>query len=463
MSKRYPGGLITKTPVTPTISAAPGIWTLDQAITYIKAGTWPTQIPSVYWIGLLGRTTGGDQIGRAIAVDAVGNVYLGGTSNLGGGDVFQIAKYNSLGTLQWQKSLGGSVGGAYSVAVDFSGNVYVCGNATLSGTIGIEIVKYSTDGTLQWQKILNSAFSDEGRGIAVDASGNVYVCGQAYVSSAVGFQIAKYNTSGNIQWQRRLGDGPSDGAVGQSVAVDSVGNVYVCGSAGYSGLGNIQIAKYNTSGVYEWQRRLNNELNVASVSGYSVATDSSGNVYICGVSIAGQSILIAKYNTYGVIQWQRSLGSATSTDNGYSVAVDSSGNVYVCGYSDRTGTRDLQIAKYDTSGTIQWQRRLGGPFEDTGQSVAVDSYGNFYVCGYTDLGSGNLIIFAKLPGDGSLTGTYTVRGYAFTYAESALTDAASSLADAVAGLTDSVSTLTDAASTYTDTATSLTSSVTVIS
>jgi hypothetical protein len=41
MSLRYPGGLITKSPTAPTTSAAAGIWTLDQALQYIKAGTWP--------------------------------------------------------------------------------------------------------------------------------------------------------------------------------------------------------------------------------------------------------------------------------------------------------------------------------------------------------------------------------------------------------------------------------------
>lgn len=41
MSTRYPGGLITKTPVVPTSSAAPGVWTLEQALENIKAGTWP--------------------------------------------------------------------------------------------------------------------------------------------------------------------------------------------------------------------------------------------------------------------------------------------------------------------------------------------------------------------------------------------------------------------------------------
>lgn len=41
MSKQYPGGFITKNFTAPTTSAAPGVWTLDQATQYIKAGTWP--------------------------------------------------------------------------------------------------------------------------------------------------------------------------------------------------------------------------------------------------------------------------------------------------------------------------------------------------------------------------------------------------------------------------------------
>jgi hypothetical protein len=44
MSLRYPGGLITKSPTAPTTSAAKGIWTLEQALQYIKAGTWPLSL-----------------------------------------------------------------------------------------------------------------------------------------------------------------------------------------------------------------------------------------------------------------------------------------------------------------------------------------------------------------------------------------------------------------------------------
>ena len=45
MSKRYPGGIITKSPATPTgpydTGAAPGIWTLDQQLQYQQQGIWP--------------------------------------------------------------------------------------------------------------------------------------------------------------------------------------------------------------------------------------------------------------------------------------------------------------------------------------------------------------------------------------------------------------------------------------
>ena len=42
MSTQYPGGFITKSPVAPTTTAASGIWTVDQALQYVKAGTWPS-------------------------------------------------------------------------------------------------------------------------------------------------------------------------------------------------------------------------------------------------------------------------------------------------------------------------------------------------------------------------------------------------------------------------------------
>jgi hypothetical protein len=41
MSKQYPGGLITKTPVTPTSLSAPGIWSLSDQAKAQATNTWP--------------------------------------------------------------------------------------------------------------------------------------------------------------------------------------------------------------------------------------------------------------------------------------------------------------------------------------------------------------------------------------------------------------------------------------
>ena len=54
MSERYPGGIITKTPVTPTgpyqNGTAPGVWTLDQQLQFQQQGIWPTPGLFQYYI-----------------------------------------------------------------------------------------------------------------------------------------------------------------------------------------------------------------------------------------------------------------------------------------------------------------------------------------------------------------------------------------------------------------------------
>jgi hypothetical protein len=275
------------------------------------------------------------------------------------------------------------------IAVDLSGNVYVAGIITGNNYL---LTKYNKVGAIQWQRKLGTC-NDNGFGniLAIDSSGNSYVVGSINEAGNVNLILFKYDTSGTFQWQKKLTGASSENGYG--VAVDSSGNVYVSGATDSQGAGNNDaiIVKYNSSGTVQWQRRLGGTGNDIA---YDVAVDSSANFYIVGIAgtvFGGSDVLIAKYDTSGTIQWQKRLGGA-SQDNGKSAAVvDSSGNIYLSAdtNSSGAGSYDALIAKYDTSGTLQWQRTFGSASSDINFGIAVDSTGSAYVTGQS---SSNLFI-----------------------------------------------------------------------
>ena len=86
----------------------------------------------------------------------------------------------------------------------------------------------------------------------------------------------------------------------------------------------------------------------------------------------------------------RSYYLTPSTDTANGVATDSSGNVYVTGvtfggldWNTSAGANDLFVVKYNSSGTKQWTEQLGSESTDTANGVATDSSGNVYLAGVT--------------------------------------------------------------------------------
>jgi hypothetical protein len=212
--------------------------------------------------------------------------------------------------------------------------------------------------------------------------------------------VVKYNSSGTQQWTKQLGTEEYDEARG--VATDSSGNVYVVGGTkgrlngiSNSGRTDVFVIKFNSSGTRKWTKPLGTwQTDLAN----GVATDSSGNVYVTGVTYrhldgntsAGNSdLFVVKYNSSGTKQWTKQLGTS-SRDHARGVATDSSGNVYVTGDTyggldgnTNAGSNDLFVVKYNSSGTKQWTKQLGTSSTDLANGVVTDSSGNIYVAGGT--------------------------------------------------------------------------------
>ena len=413
-----------------------------------------------YWLATMGGAS--NDAGFGVAVDSSNNYYSAGrsASTGAGGDDLYLMKRSKAGEVLWQRVLGGaSSDAAIAVAIDSADNVYVTGytNSTGAGNNDLLLAKYNSSGTIQWQRVLGGVNSDLGQGVAIDSGDNVYLVGDTGDGDLL---IAKYNSSGTLQWQRDLGGAYSE--EGDFIAVDSSGNLYVTGRTSSAGAGNndLLLAKYNSSGTIQWQRVLGGS---GSDVGLGVAIDSEDNVYVTGANESSgegsAEFLLAKYNSSGTIQWQRGLGGV-SEDLAFAVTTDSNNNVYVCGrtVSSGEGGYDFLIAKYNSSGTIQWQRVLGGSGSDVAFSMVVDSEDALQILGVTSstgAGSDDLLL-AKLPNNGSLTGTYVLDGVNIVYSASSLTAYTTTLTAATSSLSSATSTLTASTSSLTDSSASLT-------
>jgi len=176
---------------------------------------------------------------------------------------------------------------AHGIAVDNNdGSVYAVGNtADSSNYEKIFLVKYDKSGTLQWQRTLGGTGQEYGRGVGVDSSGDVYICGHSDLNSygsATDVVIAKYNSSGVIQWQKRFG-GSNYEYSESAMKVDGDGNSYIPmrDNSTHNGKSLMGYVSFDSSGNKRYQRTVNNtSTSYDGIGGLDV--DSQGNVYICG-------------------------------------------------------------------------------------------------------------------------------------------------------------------------------------
>jgi len=212
--------------------------------------------------------------------------------------------------------------------------------------------------------------------------------------------------------------------LGQSMAVDAAGNVYIAdafqGTADYdpgpgvtnltsSGNYNLFFAKYTASGALLWIRQLTSP---SSPSVYEMTLDAAGNVCATGwfsgtmdfdpglgvtnLTSAGSSdVFVLKLDAAGNFLWARSFGS-TSGDYSRSLAIGPDNTTYVCGEFYGTadfdpgagiynltsaGGMDAYVVKLDATGNLIWAASLGGTSDELARHLAVGADGSAYVTG----------------------------------------------------------------------------------
>jgi hypothetical protein len=306
---------------------------------------------------------------HALAVDASGNLYAGGSFTTAGGiTVNRVAKWN--GT-SWS-SLGGGVSSVvYALEVDTTGNVYAGGNFTTAD--GLTVNRIAKWNGTSWSS-LGAGTSSTVFALDLDASGNLHVGGSFTTAGSVtANRIAKW-------------DGGAWSAVGtgfnstvNALKFDTGGNLYAGGDFTTAGVVTVNnIAMWNGSSWSSLGTGVGSTVR-------ALATDGSGNVYV------GGDFYIWSALAFGGARWNGAswtgLGSSNlglSNDIIYAIALDDAGKVYAGRWRD-----------FRTLNGSQWERLSPGLNGEV-YKLTTGSDGNLYAVwsGTTNVSGG----FAKWNG-----------------------------------------------------------------
>lgn len=347
------------------------------------------------WVRNFDRGNGGNDMGKAIEVDAAGNVYVtgfstGATTML---DALTI-KYDASGTQQWASFYDGQysrMDEARSLAVDANGNVFICGYTSDSLYLFDALtVCYNSAGAQQWAQLYDGPISsnDELFDIVIDASSNVYVAGNSE-QATFNYDILtiKYNSAGAQQWLQTHGS-PTDGDFGKAITLDQAGNVLVGAQSGLTGNWFDYLAvKYTGAGVYQWDARYNSGNNKYEDL-WEICADNAGYVYVTGQSQPTNSVnpdaTTVKFTPAGTQLWVKRYdgGFNNSDDRAYAMVLDDTANVYIAGYSKNASNNDYITVKYDSSGTQEYALRFNSQYDTIEQANAIAvGPGAIYVTG----------------------------------------------------------------------------------
>ena len=288
-----------------------------------------------------------------------------------------------------------------------------------------------------WGKQTGGFGGDEGIALAVDAAGNLYYTG--VFSGTVDFDpgpgivnltsagsndvyVAKMNSSGQLLWAKGFGGAGLD--VGSNITADALGNVYAAGwysgTADFNpgqgvdtitsaGSDDIFIVRFDSSGNFAWVKSMG---GISQDQPTAITTDNSGNIYLTGLykgdlfidsagvskkitSIGDYDALVAKFSSSGQLQWANTQGGPL-TDYAYDIKITASGIYTLASFNgkadmDPTGTvfnltsaggLDIGFTKLDNDGNFIWARQIGGSFNEEGFAFSLDKSENIYLTGY---------------------------------------------------------------------------------
>jgi len=264
--------------------------------------------PSVTFTGV--QTVPFSGLGKGLAVDSSGNVYLAEASH--------VYRETPTPTGFSQTTVASNTQGlsyAVAVAVDSSGNVYIADQSNA------KVLKetYSGGSYTNSTLVVDTVNLTDLVGIAVDGFGNVYVLdGNNGVYKIQGVSVLPVSTS-SLSYATGL-------------AADAAGNLYIADSNHH------RVLKENYNAGSFTESTLANSSNGLVYPG-GVGVDAGGNVYITDYDLIGTNVVFKE--TYSGGSYTQSQLPFSGLDLPSGIGVDGSGNIFL---DDEGNDRFLELS-----------------------------------------------------------------------------------------------------------------------
>lgn len=332
-----------------------------------------------------------DDIPKGLAVTRNGKVFVAGYSKVGpSNEDILLVKFGVNGVIEWWDlyDADGKFDDGYSISAN-EYEVWVTGEAGIyPGSDCVTLLYNANTGNIMHEMRYGDSLDNVGLSIVSD---KIHAIVTGFKNVSIGnpdYMTIKYNDAGQQLWVKYYhGQTEESNDIAHFIALDTFYNYcYVTGESGNGLNTDFATVSYDEFGNERWVKRYNGTGNYIDV-GKFVALDKSGNVIITGYS-AGTSlstdIVTIKYDRFGSQLWvNRYDGPTADNDRPNGLAVDDSGNVYIAGETVSGNSTRYLTLKYNSTGVLQWTQfyefSVGGIHYAS--CIALDRRRNVYVSG----------------------------------------------------------------------------------
>lgn len=374
-----------------------------------------------YPYALVKTTDGGHLLATTTGSSNNGDVPV----SKGGYDVL-LFKLDANGTVTWKKTYGGSGNEEPAALTNTPDGGYAFAAYTSSNNTGdvgpnkggldFWVVKIDANGNIKWQKTLGGSADERPFAITATTENKLVVTGSTKSNNTgdVGINHGQEDfwvlmldeNNGNAIWKKTAGGNGND--IAKAVALAADGGVVIGGYTNSNNNGDVPVTKGGSDfwvikmakdGTIQWQKTWGGngaeELNALAVAAdntlVAVGSSTSSNGDVTGGKGSSDFWVVQINAGTGTMNWQKTLGGALG-DVPRSVLIAENGKIVVAGYTYTNsngdvgvgaGSGDFWVVALSNTGSVIWKKLLGGSDEEQAFAIVGAEAGSYVVTGYT--------------------------------------------------------------------------------